>query len=254
MQRFGFQVAKMLAALMPPKNLISLAKYMYLKNLLIKYKIDLVLDVGANVGQFAQSLRYIGYKGRIISFEPVSSCFRELAAAARSDPNWQVHNFALSNTGGHQAINIMADGLFSSFNKPSDERTTEFVDSNTITGTEVVELRTLRDVSRDLDLGDMGRVFLKCDTQGFDLHVLQGAAELLRSIPMLLVELSVTELYNNAPGLTEMLRFLESQGFAPVALFPINKLLDWSAVEFDYLGVNQSMSTPVNATRTGDRG
>src|SRR6476659_2537452 len=57
--------------------------------------IDLVLDVGANVGQFATSLREKGYAGQIESFEPVSSVFQALADTARNDPRWNVHNMAL---------------------------------------------------------------------------------------------------------------------------------------------------------------
>ena len=37
-----------------------------------------------------------------------------------------------------------------------------------------------------------------------------------------------------------MLVYLQDRSFAPVALFPINWLADWSAIELDYLGVNRS--------------
>jgi FkbM family methyltransferase len=44
--------------------------------------INLVLDVGANVGQFGLSLRNRGYAGQIMSFEPVSDAFNELKKVA----------------------------------------------------------------------------------------------------------------------------------------------------------------------------
>ena len=58
--------------------------------------IDLVIDVGANEGQFARGLRRF-YRGEIMSFEPVSSVFEKLAATASADPLWQVHKLALGS-------------------------------------------------------------------------------------------------------------------------------------------------------------
>lgn len=50
-------------------------------------KIDLVLDVGANRGQFATALRdELGYRGRIVSFEPLKDVFPLLQQAAAQDP------------------------------------------------------------------------------------------------------------------------------------------------------------------------
>ena len=85
----------------------------------------------------------------------------------------------------------------------------------------------------------IARCFLKSDTQGFDLHVLRGAGELLQSVKMLQLEMSVARIYEASTKMPEMLQFLEECGFAPVALFPINRFPDWSAPEFDYLGVKR---------------
>lgn len=56
-----------------------------------RFDVDLVLDVGANVGQFASELRSVGYKGNLVSFEPLSAAHNTLTVAARRDSMWQVH-------------------------------------------------------------------------------------------------------------------------------------------------------------------
>src|ERR1700683_2208237 len=52
--------------------------------------VNLVFDVGANIGQFALSLRDAGYDGRIVSFEPLSDAWEKLKEASRSDGLWEV--------------------------------------------------------------------------------------------------------------------------------------------------------------------
>jgi hypothetical protein len=55
-----------------------------------KSKIELVLDVGASIGQFAKEMFAGGYKGKIISFEPLSQAHGQLLAAARGNSGWEV--------------------------------------------------------------------------------------------------------------------------------------------------------------------
>ena len=55
--------------------------------LLASERIDLLLDVGANEGQYALRMRRAGFQGRIVSFEPLSDAFAALerrAAATRA--------------------------------------------------------------------------------------------------------------------------------------------------------------------------
>ena len=72
-----------------------LAHYWYsqemaLRTIFDSFDVNLVLDVGANKGQYASFLRnYLGYKGKIISFEPVLDVYHELNNAALNDPNWE---------------------------------------------------------------------------------------------------------------------------------------------------------------------
>lgn len=50
-----------------------------------------VFDIGANVGQFAQELQSVGFKGKIISFEPLTSAHYLLVKAAKDKTSWMVH-------------------------------------------------------------------------------------------------------------------------------------------------------------------
>jgi FkbM family methyltransferase len=241
LQKVVLKFAGMLQAVTDPKNVISLAKYMYIKRLIDHYQIGLVLDVGANVGQFGSAMRSIGYKGRIISFEPASKSFQELSTAARGDRNWQVCNYALGDCRATLELNVMSASVFSSFYRPSVAETDRFVDGNTVQRTEAVEVRTLMEVAGDLGIRELlARTFLKCDTQGFDINVLRGAGALLGTIRMLQVELAVRRIYDHSTGMNDMLEFLETAGFSPVSMFPITRLTDWSAIEVDYLGVSRN--------------
>ena len=89
-------------------------------NLINPYKIDLVLDVGANYGQFGRMLRNEGYKGEIHSFEPVSHSYDNLQKACLNDEKWFVHKLAMGAADGKDAINVTEASDMSSFLDPND--------------------------------------------------------------------------------------------------------------------------------------
>src|SRR5688572_14573283 len=67
----------------------------HLRKILHDYRVDTVIDVGANVGQFGKLTRSLGYKGMIHSFEPVESAFSELSKEAAKDRRWVPHKMAV---------------------------------------------------------------------------------------------------------------------------------------------------------------
>lgn len=72
--------------------------------LIFNNKINLILDVGANQGQFALNMRKLGYKEKIISFEPLSSAYNILYNHSLKDDNWIALNFALGNFDGETKL------------------------------------------------------------------------------------------------------------------------------------------------------
>ena len=58
--------------------------------MLAVHRVNLILDIGANVGQFALEMRQMGYRGRIVSFEPLTKAWSQLKEASAGDPLWEI--------------------------------------------------------------------------------------------------------------------------------------------------------------------
>lgn len=196
--------------------------------------IDLILDVGANTGQFGQWTRNRGYAGQIISFEPVKEAFRELENAARRDDRWTVKNLALGSSSGVMAINVSKNSQFSSFN---DLTTTarSFDPDAEFTTSESVVVRTLDEAVPARD--SSSNVLLKIDTQGYERPVLEGAKETLKEVKGVFLELPVVHIYKNNWLFHEGVAYMNDLGFVLAQVHPVNvhnRARD-SAVEFDCL-------------------
>ena len=80
-----------------------------------KIKTDIIFDIGANTGQFALDIRKKGYKGKIISFEPLTTARKKLLDNANKDNNWIVHEkAALGEHNGFVNLNISKNSVSSS--------------------------------------------------------------------------------------------------------------------------------------------
>ena len=163
-------------------------------------KINLVLDVGANVGQFGQELRERGYKGHIVSFEPTRSAFDNLTKVAAADGAWEAYNFALGSVRGQATIKVSENTVFSSMlpQTPAAER---FDASSKVLREEIVEVQRIDDIFARFARHN---VFLKIDTQGFEREVLQGAEQSLNEILGVQLELPIVHLYKGVWLLPEL--------------------------------------------------
>lgn len=187
--------------------------------------VNLVLDVGANVGFYSQHLRQLGYRGLIMAFEPIAESFAELEKKAKGDPHWQVFNFALGATSGTMNFHVMGDdGVLSSALSPILDMPVRKTS---------VPVRTIGDVLSCLSLADK-RIFLKMDTQGYDLEVFKGAGD-LPQIVLLQSELSVLQLYDNQPTYADALQAYVEAGFELLETYPILRTASGGIGEMDAL-------------------
>jgi len=78
------------------------------------------------------------------------------------------------------------------------------------------------------------RPFLKTDTQGFDLRVLDGAHSLLSDrIVGAQVELSVIPIYEAMPEFLEVIASMRQRGFTLTGMFPVETDRAMRVYEFD---------------------
>ncbi len=188
-----------------------------------QHGINIVIDAGANEGQFAQQLREF-YPGKIFSFEPVSSTFEKLAAAAAADPNWYVYKLALGSEATTQTINISDATVFSSLLKTNDYCAEQFGERAQGKREEVVAIQRLDALLAEITAGvDQPRIFLKMDTQGFDTEVFKGLGTQTALVSALQSEVSLISIYQGMPHWTDSIAAYEQAGFGVVGMFPVTR-------------------------------
>ena len=205
----------------------------HLINLINRHAIELVLDVGANFGQFGTMLRNEGYKGEIHSFEPVSKTFESLSAKCSGDHRWFVHQVAMGDVCGEKTIHVTESSNLSSFLEPNDFGKEEFKRIKVVSE-EVVEVSTIENfLTTQMPDFDKRRILLKMDTQGYDLNVFKGSLKVLGSIVCVLSEISLTPIYSNMPHYVDSLKKYEEYGFVVTGFFPISRKDNLSLIEMD---------------------
>ena len=189
------------------------------RQILDEARINLVLDVGANTGQYARQLRReIGYTGRILSFEPQEVAFRTLQANAEGDGAWGVFHLGLGDVETTMEINVAGNSYSSSFLEMLPAHLASAPESRYV-GRETIQVRTLDALFPSLCRpGD--QVYLKMDTQGFESRVLRGAEGSLDRIAIIQMELSLVPLYEGEMLFHQMCAHMKSKGFHLVAIEP----------------------------------
>lgn len=202
-----------------PAEAYQLPERLHLRRFFDHFAVDCVFDVGANEGQYASMIRELGYKGPIVSFEPIPEVAAALQQRAARDGAWYVERLALDREAGPAQFNIMAASVFSSLKAPNPDQLPIFDAQNAVARTVEVMRSTLA-VETPRWQAKLGfkRPFLKMDTQGNDLAIVEGAGDALATFVGLQSELAVRQLYTGAAGFAETLTAYTRHGFELSAL------------------------------------
>jgi FkbM family methyltransferase len=173
--------------------------------------VTVVLDVGADIGAYAREVRHAGYRGRIVSFEPLSRSYAKLVAAAAPDGLWACRRLAIGDEDGTMRMNVSASPASSSALPMTDQHRTSAPGSDYVAAEQVPVARLDTIWNEVVREGD--RVFLKLDVQGFELEALRGAEKSLGEVVGMQVELSLVPLFEGAPLCLEVLNYLAARGF-----------------------------------------
>jgi FkbM family methyltransferase len=232
-------IGKVGLELIPSWRLARLPLATHLRRLFDVLDVHCVLDVGANAGQYRDFLRReVRYAGPIVSFEPVRDLFERLSDRVREDRDWHAMNLALGDRSESAEIHVMAASEFSSLHSPKAEGPQYRM--NVVRRTETVAIRRLDELWEDLrPVVPLDRVYLKTDTQGHDLAVIEGAETVLDRVVALQAEAAVVPVYDRVPGYCQFLAALEAKGYALSGMFPVASDDALRLLEFDCVMVRQ---------------
>ena len=210
--------------------------------------VNVVIDAGGNRGQFAQRLRGLGYRGRIVSFEPSPTVLPVITARAARDSDWIVRPVGLSSRVGQAQLQLHAEAQLDSLLDLLPSVTEEHFPGMGGLGTATIELSTLAAEFPDIVAGiDEPRVLLKADIQGHEAEMLHGAGDqgLDPAVVAAFVELVAQPVYRGQAAMGGVLDLVMKDGFVPVAFEPLFESSDGlRIVELDALFVRPAGSEP----------
>jgi FkbM family methyltransferase len=205
------------------------------RNLVFRdFSINHVIDVGANFGQYAKSLRSAGYKNYIYSFEP-TYIYSELAENAKNDHLWQTYNYGIGDKSEKVVMQIASNGSqSSSILLPKDILKQNF--GITFKQSELIEIKPLDNF---ISTNGLENTYLKIDTQGNEMNVLQGLGAGIDKISSIEFESALIPLYEGESNHYEIAELLISKGFAPIQIVITHWDKDKQTVSLDSIFVRK---------------
>lgn len=183
-----------------------------------EFGVEAVLDVGANSGQYATMLRDAGYRGLIVSCEPLSEPTDALRSKADRDPSWRVEQVAVGAEKCTTSVHVAGNSYSSSILPMLPAHLLAAPESAYI-AEEAAQMSTVDALCREYGLVP-DRTLLKIDVQGYEWDVLAGADEVLPTLAAVQVELSIVPLYEGQHLMPAVVDALAGYGLELWALEP----------------------------------
>jgi FkbM family methyltransferase len=211
-----------------------------LRSVIKRLNISAVIDVGANVGDFATAVRAAGFSGRIISFEPCRAAAEAFSVRFADDQLITLFRMAAGRSNSKLQLNLSANSVSSSL-LPMLSTHKLAAPASEYVGMETVDVIMLDEALGSVLSGDE-KVLLKIDVQGYEKEVLSGATEVLKKCQVLWCELSLVSLYQGQPLWRELIDLVDAEGFQLWTIIPgFSDLTTGQTLQVDALFVRKSI-------------
>lgn len=216
-----------------------------LNKILSFFDISLIIDVGANIGQFTTYVRNCGFSKKIISFEPLEREFQLLQKKHSTDKYWGALNMAVGDFDGEAYINRAENSFSSSILEVKQDFTNNDFKSVGIKplDKQFINVIKLDTFFKDNQIDSRENIFLKIDVQGFEKKVIDGGSKSLQFIKAIQLEMSIEKVYEGGISFEEMLSLLSSYGFKLIYIIPgFCNPKTGQMIEFDGIFLNSNLT------------
>ena len=163
-------------------------------------KVDTLIDIGVGTNGTPDLYEYFN-SAYLILIDPTVEA-REYANNNLTNRRFSFYEFGVGANSGELKLNVEKETGYSSFLKVTDiNYRGEPVDER------IVKIKTLDQIISNES--DLGRIGIKIDTEGYELNVIKGASETLKSADFVLAEVrhnhkSFEDLYSLSDFIEEM--------------------------------------------------
>ena len=183
----------------------------------------IVVDVGANIGQFARQILDV-VDCELHCFEPGIKAYESLTEFSAIEPRITPHQTAVDEENGTKDFYISESDVGSSLLEPKSGQLSKWAKNIAV---ETVTCKRLDSIFDELGLSNIG--LLKSDAQGADGRVLRSAGKYLnpRNITSVLVELNLHSFYEGQDSLASIVELMTDRGYFLAGFYPHRNRNGW---------------------------
>jgi FkbM family methyltransferase len=184
-----------------------------------------ILDVGANIGQFALEILSILPDIKLYSFEPVPDAYEELKSLSEKHHQVIPIKKAISLQNGQSTFYVTASDVGSSLLEPLPNQKSKWLTLDKKVSVETIRLDAF---IKSENLGE-GISLLKSDAQGNDLDVILSLGDFLKPnfVKAILVETNFTNFYHGQQNYYDIFSTLDNAGYRMAWMYPHRAHDEW---------------------------
>ncbi|PWH85320.1 FkbM family methyltransferase [Brumimicrobium oceani] len=183
----------------------------------VEYPLEVIFDVGANIGEFTINFNSEYPKSTIYAFEPFKKTFDFLEKSTRELSNVELFQHAVGDKNEKVEIELNSDD-YSPQNSLLNKVT------NSLKKTELISVVTIDDFLKEKYIDKID--FLKIDTEGYEEQVLSGATESIKSgkIKIIYLEVGFSKLNLGNTNFLKLYETLENLNYTFFGLYEISQI------------------------------